>query len=106
MIVECDGNVEGEAVVAYSKSKPSRAIRSISGDVGRICPYAPRASARDVSRVIRTTFSRCVRLGGEDGVADPLPFAALSAVSSPHPVIRNSAAMKTSNSLQSRRAGT
>ena len=38
MIVAWEGRVLGDAVMAFSKSNPSLAIRSMWGEVGRRCP--------------------------------------------------------------------
>src|SRR5947209_4226449 len=81
----CEGSVVTFCACAAVKRTPPAASRSIHGVSARLLPYAPIASARSVSIVIRRT-SRCGRVGsdGRDGhhvhTAAPMATLATTAV--------------------------
>src|SRR6266567_3929386 len=65
-MLACDGRVTTVWACARSNRIPSAARRSIHGVAARALPYAPNASARSVSIVIRRTLSEGSCRGGRD----------------------------------------
>src|SRR5512139_852147 len=53
--------------MAFSKTSELAAKRSTLGEVGRLCPYTPRRSARTVSIEIRTTLQSAHKASSRAG---------------------------------------
>src|SRR5687767_9616828 len=55
-MLACDGRVHEADDIADSNTTPSLANASMRGEIVRVAPYVPRASARTVSRIRSSTL--------------------------------------------------